>query len=137
MRNYCGGPTGAFKAPVQMRMSLSGRQTDRHADGQTDQITKAANKDRRMEGMGGGERRAPCFRNSDFPADGKRCLSCCNIHVSDRTQGVSGLIALPGWGVRGGDGERKGRNNQKCIRNNALFRLYPSLFRHPSILYEK
>lgn len=25
----------------------------------------------------------------------------------------------------------KGRNNQKCIRNNALFRLYPSLFRHP------
>lgn len=30
------------------------------------------------------------------------------------------------WGGKG-----KGRNNQKCIRNNALFRLYPSLFQHP------
>ncbi len=24
--------------------------------------------------------------------DRKRCLSCCNIHVSDRTQGLSGLL---------------------------------------------
>lgn len=36
--------------------------------------------------------RTPCFRNNDFPADRKWCLSCCNIHVSDRTQGVSGLL---------------------------------------------
>lgn len=38
------------------------------------------------------KKKTPCFRNNDFPADRKRCLSCCNIHVSDRTQGVSGLL---------------------------------------------
>lgn len=70
------------------------------------------------------KKKTPCFRNNDFPADRKRCLSCCNIHVSDRTQGVSGLLHYL-------KKKRKGRNNQKCIRNNALFRLYPSLFRHP------
>lgn len=121
--------------------NVSKRETDRQTRRRTDGPNHKGGEQRQTDawrGWGaGGERRAPCFRNSDFPADGKRCLSCCNIHVSDRTQGVSGLIALPGWGVRGGDGERKGRNNQKCIRNNALFRLYPSLFRHPSILYEK
>lgn len=42
------GPIGAFKAPVQMRMSLSWRQTD-PIDGQTDKITKAANKDRQKQ----------------------------------------------------------------------------------------
>lgn len=41
------GPIGAFKAPVQMRMSLSW--TDGPIDGQTDKITKAANKDRQKQ----------------------------------------------------------------------------------------
>lgn len=103
---------------------------------ETDRQTKSARQRRQTRRRGKKRRekkskrgikksqRTPCFRNNDFAADRKWCLSCCNIHVSDRTQGVSGLLHYL-------EKKGKGRNNQKCIRNNALFRLYPSLFRHP------
>lgn len=89
---------GASKAPVQMRMSPSWRQIDgqnhkgcekRQTDADKKKKEKREKKSKRAIKK---KTETPCFRNNDFPTDRKRCLSCCNIHVSDRTQGVSGLL---------------------------------------------
>lgn len=81
-----------------MRMSPSWRQIDRQnhkgcEQRQTDTDKEKKRKKREKKSKRAiKKQRTPCFRNNDFPADRKRCLSCCNIHVSDRTQGVSGLL---------------------------------------------
>lgn len=88
MRNRCGGPLGHPRHRSKWECLRAEDRWTEKRDGLTDKWKR----ENRRKGALKKNQRTPRFTNNDSSADRKRCLSCCNIHVSDRTQGGSGLL---------------------------------------------
>lgn len=123
-----------------------GRKTDRGTDRRTNRLTKGREqrqtkestsertiKKKKRERVGEKKKTTPGFRNNDFRAWAVAISTSLTELRAYQAYCITWGGARDVGGVEGeGEGGLgKGRNNQKCIRNNALFRLYPSLFRHP------
>lgn len=127
MRNYRGSLSGHSRQQSKWEcLQASDRQTDRQARQtksqrlwtQTDTHRMGENELNNWKKQNK-KKKTSRFRNNDFPAWAVAISMSLTEHRAYQAYCIT-------WGKKG-----KGRNNQKCIRNNALFRLYPSLFRHP------